>query len=149
MKSLNEWMDSHGITPETAAEIFGKSVGTIRNWRSAGVPANQREWVEKRMVEWSGKPLPELPDRITLDVSREQFDEWSRAALHARQILREWAISTLDQAAEADQTGYSQAPNPLHSMPRAPEPGNDYRTRPAIDAMPGAFSQSDNDEGAA
>lgn len=129
MKPLNEWMDANGISPEKAAEIFGKSIGTIRNWRSSGVPTNQREWVEKRMVEWSGTPLPEIPDRLILEVPRDQFDDWSRAALAEGKILREWAIDALDEAAAEDEaqkaTGSDAAFNPLQSL-KVAEPGEDY-----------------------
>jgi hypothetical protein len=148
MKPLNEWMDAQGITPEQAAEIFGKSVGTIRNWRSGGVPNNQREWVEKRMVEWTGAPLPELPDRLILEVTRNQFDDWSRAALADGKILREWAIDSLDEAAAKDSTGYSQAQDPIYPpLSRVAEEGNEYRV--ASDAKPGPSSPPYEDEGAA
>lgn len=156
MKTLNEWMDTNGITPDQAAEIFGKSVGTIRNWRSAGVPTNLTDWVDKRIVEWSGVPLPSLPDRVTLTVSSEQFDDWSRAALSEGKILSQWAIDSLDAVAagEADSTGYDQASNPLHSLQVADE-GKTYEPGPGsgsgdvISAPLGDIFQSGSSEGVA
>lgn len=147
MKTLNQWMDNNGISPEKAAEIFGKSVGTIRNWRSAGVPENQREWVEKRMVEWNGKPLPEVPDRVTLELSAEQFDAWSEAALADGKILRKWVIDSIDELAAkhpdhveetpppANHTHCAPAPYPVESAPplRVAEEGPG--TRAALDAI--------------
>lgn len=121
MKTLNEWMDSNGISPEQAAEIFGKSVGTIRNWRSAGVPNNQQEWVAKRMVDWTGTPLPTGPDRVTLEVEPQTFDQWNRAAMTEGKLLREWAIDVLNEAAEADDsTGSDEASHPLYHLPQVP-----------------------------
>lgn len=135
MKTLNEWMDSNEISPEKAAEIFGKSVGTIRNWRSAGVPTNQREWVEKRMVEWNGKPLPEVPDRVTLEVSPHQFDAWNHAALADGKILRKWAIDVLDEAAAADPTLSDPVPYPVQSVPALRVAEEGPGTRAALDAI--------------
>jgi hypothetical protein len=150
MKPLNEWMDAHGISPEQAAEIFGKSIGTIRNWRSGGVPSNQREWVEKRMVEWTGAPLPEIPDRLVLEIPRDQFDEWSRAALAEGKILREWAIEVLDEAATLDQTGYGDTPNPVYPpLKKVAEDPVEYKTRSADSAKPGQSSLSGPDAEAA
>jgi hypothetical protein len=114
MKTLNQWMDNNGISPEKAAEIFGKSVGTIRNWRSAGVPENQREWVEKRMVEWNGKPLPEVPDRVTLKLTAEQFDAWSEAALANGKILRKWVIDSIDELAANNPHHFEETPPASH-----------------------------------
>lgn len=145
MKTLNQWMDNNGISPEKAAEIFGKSVGTIRNWRSAGVPENQREWVEKRMVEWNGKPLPEVPDRVTLELTADQFDAWSEAALADGKILRKWVIDSIDEIAAKDphhveetppasnHTQCARAPYPVESAPtlRVAEPASATRGAPA------------------
>lgn len=120
MKTLNQWMDNNGISPEKAAEIFGKSVGTIRNWRSAGVPENQREWVEKRMVEWNGKPLPEVPDRVTLELTADQFDAWSEAALADGKILRKWVIDSIDEIAAKDPHHVEEVPPPSNHTPCDP-----------------------------
>jgi hypothetical protein len=122
MKTLNEWMDANEISAEKAAEIFGKSEGTIRNWRSQGVPANQCKWVEKRMTEWSGKPLPTLPDRITLEITAEQFDLWNRAALASRQIVREWAADVLDYHALKETAAATPKDRPVRytDLPQQP-----------------------------
>jgi hypothetical protein len=107
MKSFNDWMDDRGISPEKAAGLFGKSAGTIRNWRSGGVPENLRDWVIKRMEELNKTtPAPVvLPERISLELTAEEFDTWNRAALAEGKILREWIIDALDRAAEDEGEG--------------------------------------------
>jgi hypothetical protein len=99
MNQLKEWMDANDVTPEQAAEFFGKTAGTIRNWRSSGVPATQREWVTKRMREGLGTPSPGIPNRLTVEVDRESFRDWNRAALLAGQLIEDWAVESLNQLA--------------------------------------------------
>jgi hypothetical protein len=121
MNPFKDWLDAKNLSPDHAALIFGKSSGTIRNWRSAGVPELLRPWVEKKMAEIDSPRS--LPDRVTLEITAEQFDEWSRAALAEGKILRTWAIDVLDQqAAEDEQTGSGQPFNPLQSL-KVAEPG--------------------------
>ena len=123
MTSFKDWLDERNISPEDAAEMFGKSVGTIRNWRSAGVPDLVRPWVEQRMAELN--PTPATLDRLILEVTNEQFAAWNDAALDHGIRLKDWAVQTLDEAA-SDATGSDEAPNPLQSLPRAAEDGGLY-----------------------
>jgi hypothetical protein len=123
MTSFKDWLDERNISPEDAAEMFGKSVGTIRNWRSAGVPDLVRPWVEQRMAELN--PTPATLDRLVLEITNEQFAAWNEAALDEGLLLKDWAIQTLDDVA-ADSTGSGEAPNPLQSLPRAAEDGAAY-----------------------
>ena len=149
-KEFAKWMDEIGIDLAAAAGHFGVSPQTIYNWRStAGVPASRSEWVQSRMRDYVGsKGISELPDRLILEVTRNQFDDWSRAALADGKILREWAIDSLDEAAAKDSTGYSQAQAPLYPpLSRVAEEGNEYRA--AADAKPGPSSPPYEDEGAA
>lgn len=129
MKELKEWLDLRGISPEAAADLFGKNAGTIRNWRSAGVPANQQEWVRKVMAEHDLKEIRTLPNRIILEPTRDQFRAWGKAALSAGQLIDDWAASSLDDAAaedEADQTGFGASPDPVYRALKAAEPGEEY-----------------------
>lgn len=129
MESLNEWMDERKMTAEEASELFAKSPGTIRNWRSIGVPDSQVAWVEKRMAEHDAKQSVSLPNRIVLEPSRAQFRTWNRAALMAGQLIDDWASAALDDAAvedEANQTGSDAPFNPLQSLAKVAEPETDY-----------------------
>jgi hypothetical protein len=134
MNTLKAWMDEKGVTPEEAARIFGKTVGTIRNWRSLGVPASQREWVEQRMAEHTGaSPAVEARATLPLVVTREKFRAWNQAALDAGKVVEDWAVDVLDEAAEADGDGDhgadhgDQRPESYHiapvEIPRAAEEG--------------------------
>jgi hypothetical protein len=125
MESFNEWMDERGMSAEEASEVFAKSPGTIRNWRSIGVPESQREWVAKRIAEHDATKAADVLNRIVLEVTNEQFAAWNEAALDEGLLLKEWAIQTLDDVA-ADSTGSGEAPNPLQSLPRAAEDGAAY-----------------------
>lgn len=127
MTSFKEWLDARSIGPEEAATIFGKSVGTIRNWRSSGVPDLLRGWVEQRMAELD-MPTGKALDRVSLEITREQFTAWNRAALLEGKIIYDWAADVLDEAAaEAanDSTGSSLPFNPLASL-KVGEPGTPY-----------------------
>jgi len=156
-KEFAKWMDEVGIDLAAAGAHFGVSNQTIYNWRSTnGVPASRADWVRSRMRDYiSGSEFTSLPERITLEVTPEQFDEWSQAALAEGKILRQWAIDSLDAAAEADAdtTGSSPAPNPLHSLPLVADEGKDYSARPdsesATTARLGSSYPTDSGEGAA
>jgi transposase len=148
-KEFAKWMDEAGMNLASAAAHFGVSEQTIYNWRSTrGVADSKVNWVVSRMREFlASKGEKELPDRLTLEVSREQFDGWSHAALADGKILRDWALHTLDEAA-AEHTELSQSQDPLYPpLSRVAEEGNEYRA--AADAKPGPSSPPYEDEGAA
>jgi hypothetical protein len=106
-KEFAKWMDDSGVNLETAATHFGVSQQTIYNWRStSGIPASRDEWVRLRMHEYLEKQgIAELPNRVVLEPSRKQWRAWGHAALAAGQILDEWALAALDDAAARDQDG--------------------------------------------
>lgn len=125
-KEFANWMDDAGMSLETATKYFGVSEQTIYNWRSTrGIPESRLPWVEERMREFIRTTgVENLPDRVTLEVTAVQFDEWNRAALAEGKILRQWAIDVLDEAAAADdQTGSdgSLYPVPSPSLLRVAE----------------------------
>lgn len=132
-KEFGEWMDSSEMALDTAAAYFGVSEGTIYKWRSTpGVPPSREEWVRARMREFTnGTENIPLPDRVTLEVEPQTFDQWNRAAMTEGKLLREWAIAVLNEAAEADDsTGSDEPPHPLYHLPQAPtlkaaEPGTE------------------------
>jgi len=106
-KEFAKWMDDSGMNLETAATHFGVSQQTIYNYRStSGVPASRDEFVRLRMREYLEKQgIPELPNRVVLEPSRKQWRAWGHAALAAGQIIDDWALETLDDAAARDEDG--------------------------------------------
>ncbi len=102
MKTLKEWMDSSGVGLEEASQLFGKTIGTIRNWRSSGVPASQTDWVNKQIAAYESRRSENISDRLTLNPTAEQFDEWNSAALKSGKIIREWAMDALEDAASSE-----------------------------------------------
>lgn len=130
-KEFAGWLDERGIAPAEAAGIFGSAEQNIYNWRSTrGVPPSKTAWVEKVMAEYDQKaPTPSLPDRVTLEVEPQTFDQWNRAAMTEGKLLREWAIDVLNEAAEADDSTESdETIHPLYHLPQVPnlkaaEPG--------------------------
>lgn len=78
------------------------------------------------------KPAATEPERISLEITREQFAEWNRAALREGKIIYDWAADVLDAAAEeseADQTGSPLPFNPVQSL-KVAEPGEPYGKKP-------------------
>ena len=149
-------MDEAGVDLASAASLFGVSEQTIYNWRSTrGVADSKAEWVESRMRDYIGsQQITNLPERITLEITPEQFDDWSQAALSEGKILRQWAIDSLDAAAEeASSTGYASIPNPLHSLPIVADEGKAYGpgsgSDDVISAPLGDIFQSGSDTGVA
>jgi hypothetical protein len=133
-KDFAKWMDEAGIDLPNAAAHFGVSAQTIYNWRStSGIPASRTEWVKLRMREFiANQGIKELPNRITLEPTRDQFRAWGKAALCAGQLIDDWAAASLDEAAaedEADQTGLGASHDPIYRALKAAEPGEEYTSK--------------------
>lgn len=130
-KEFGEWLDARGINVAEAAAYFGVSEGTIYKWRSTpGVPDTKLQWVRDRMAVYAPKGPDEAPERVSLEITREQFTAWNRAALLEGKIIYDWAADVLDEAAaEAgdDSTGATLPFNPLSSL-KVAEPGTPYGT---------------------
>ena len=126
MKDLKSWLDQRGMSPDEAGKFFGKAAGTIRNWRSKGVPKPQQDWVEKRADQYESSISQQLPERLTLEYSPEQFDKWNQAALDKGKLTRDWAVDTLDAAArEAEQMGlYNRRHAAPPALAREKDPGS-------------------------
>lgn len=153
-KEFAQWMDSNGITNQVAAELFGVSEQNVYNWRSTrGVPPSKLDWVRTRMAEHEMRaPASGSSERLTLELTIEQFDRWDDASTRARKRLKQWAIDLLDEAAaeqgHADDSTPSVAePDPLDSegndFPLVAEPKTPY-PRPAGTASPGDSSPSES-----
>ena len=103
-----EWMDTNQVSVEEAASLFGSSEQTIYNWRStAGVPQKKDEWAKRIMEGYLSNRKNELPDRLTLEPTRDEFDTWNRAALLSGKIVRDWAIDSLNELAENESGLYA------------------------------------------
>lgn len=122
MKNFNEWMDEHGLTAEDAAELFRKSAGTIRNWRSLGVPETQVPWVRKVMLEHDAKSAEAARDRIWLEVTDDQLRAYDAAARLQDLYWKDWAIHVLDEAARDDQTLSYDTLDPVEPLRVAEHP---------------------------
>jgi hypothetical protein len=133
-KDFAKWMDEAGIDLPAAAAHFGVSPQTIYNWRStSGIPASRTEWVQLRMREYiANQGISELPNRVILEPTRDQWRAWGRAALVSGMLLDDWALEALDDAAADDEaahaTGSGDPPNPVQSL-RAADAVVDYTPR--------------------
>lgn len=124
-------MDSHGLSIEKAAELLSKSIGTVKNWRSSGIPTRESvrshvsAFMKRYDEERAAEAAAELVDVINLEVSAEQFDAWNKAALEKGLIIRDWAIQGLDEMAKeefSNITPMTQKPVPqkkAHTMAAA------------------------------
>ena len=119
MINIKSWLDSYSISVSEAAKIFGKSEGTIKNWRSSGVPESQQKWVSDRAAEHQARMSKNLPDRITLTIEAFQFDNWNKAALKRGQLMRTWAIQALNDAANEEAEKQAQHKRPGIRIPEA------------------------------
>ena len=131
-KEFVQWMESVGISLSEAANLFGVSEQTLYNWRSTtGVPDRKLEWVLGKMSEYTQSAPAHQNERVSLEITRDQFTAWNRAALLEGKIIYDWAADVLDEAAaEAgeDSTGSSLPFNPLSSL-KVAEPGTPYGTQ--------------------
>lgn len=133
-KEFSEWMDKTSISYPAAAELFGVSEQTLYNWRSTvGVPPRKLKWVLDRMASYAQGGSTTLPDRLTLEVTAEQFDLWNRAALNAGQIVRDWASDILDAAAILESTNGPTQRRPYRYPKPSDGPSSYVNDRPDLD----------------
>lgn len=105
-KEFSSWMESQKLTIEEASTLFGPSPQTLYNWRSAGIPPGKVKWVKKMMSNHEASKSQQLPDRISIEPTPEQFDRWNQCALNAKQLTRDWIMDAVEDAAlEAEQKG--------------------------------------------
>jgi hypothetical protein len=132
-KEFSEWLDSRGISPAMAAGLFGCAEQNIYNWRSTrGVPESKAEWVRKIMAEHDARQISELPNRVILEPTRDQWRAWGRAALVSGMLLDDWALEALDDAAADDEaahaTGSGDPLNPVQSL-KVADDGAEYSSK--------------------
>lgn len=56
------------------------------------------------MARYESDRALQLPERLTLEASPDQFDKWNRAALREGKIIRDWAMDALEDAAQEEST---------------------------------------------
>jgi DNA-binding transcriptional regulator YiaG len=133
-KEFGEWMDKAGMSLDEASTYFGVSAGTLYKWRSTpGVPESRAEWVQARMLEYiANQGISELPNRVILEPTRDQWRAWGRAALVSGMLLDDWAVEALDDAAADDEaahaTGSGDALNPVQSL-KVADDGAEYSSK--------------------
>lgn len=104
-ESIKEWLASHPSRDRTwLAEQCGVSKNTVNNWLSTSiaVPAKASRLIENLMradLEAARSAQPTPDQNLVLEVRPETFDRYNRAALARQMIVREWAITVLDEAA--------------------------------------------------
>lgn len=81
---FKSWMDSRNFTADTLAPLISKEPGTIKQWRSRGVP--ERESVRRFLTEFMATyqppvAAPETPDfTVRIDFTDEEMAEIAKAA---------------------------------------------------------------------
>lgn len=123
---IKAWLKAQGQSREWLSERCGVAPKTVNNWLSSprDIPAKAVLIIERLMDATStpAEEADEVPDSVlVLKVNEPRFDAYSQASLSEGLPLREWAIHALDLAAGIDQTGSSDAPNPVDS-PLSPDP---------------------------
>jgi transposase-like protein len=97
-KEFAEWMDKSGLSLSETAHLFGVSEQTVYKWRSTrGVPAAREAWVKARMQDTITHHSSGLRS-LVLDVDRDTFRRWNRAALNERKLIEDWAHDALEEA---------------------------------------------------
>lgn len=125
-EDFKTWMDERGLTAETIAPLIQKEEGTIRNWRSRGVPGREsvRSHVSAFMENYDLAKIDDAPlNALTLHLSQSQFDDWNRAAMKKGLIMREWAIEGLDSLAKNEPGAESESGRSVSYLREAPREG--------------------------
>lgn len=107
--SVKQWLRDHPDRDgrRWLASLCEVSKRTVDNWLSspAAIPSKAlviigRQMDADREAARSRQPAPD--QNLVLEVDPETFDQYNRAALSKGLIVRDWAVDTLNQAAERD-----------------------------------------------
>lgn len=107
--SVKQWLRDHPDRDgrRWLASLCEVSKRTVDNWLSspAAIPAKAlviigRQMEADREAIRSRQPAPD--QNLVLEVDPETFDQYNRAALSKGLIVRDWAVDTLNRAAERD-----------------------------------------------
>lgn len=107
VEEMLKWIKTSEVPRDEIAKKCNISRNAIDGWIYRGtVPKTARTIIQKMMEssaseEKDTKSTPELPGKnyITLELTQEQFEKWSRTALANQQILTEWIIITVENEA--------------------------------------------------
>lgn len=100
--------------------------GTVDNWLSSsrGIPSKAMILIQRLMeadaqAERAQNPSPSMT--VVLEIGREDFDRYNRAAITHGLIIREWAVEVLNEAARRALTK-----NDLKTLPKVADDGGKY-----------------------
>jgi hypothetical protein len=141
-EAIDSKLTALGKDRQWLATATGYSYFSVRDSLAPqGRPLSAR--MEKAFVEAIGREeqaravVVELPERITLEVSSEEYDAFNRASLEKMQTVKEWALHELNRAAAAHHKGKAvlyetheqwQAKNPSLAVAEEPDEGKFYRS---------------------
>jgi len=100
-EEFKSWMDRHGFTPTNLSPLIRRGVGTLKNWRSDGVPPRVHDFVRDFMERYEHEKTISL-NKLILEVTDEQFQRWNSSALRSGQLIKDWAIEGLDHLASQE-----------------------------------------------
>ncbi|MES2980763.1 MAG: hypothetical protein V4727_00490 [Verrucomicrobiota bacterium] len=94
------WMKRHQLSAADAAPMFGITKQTLYNWCSNGIPETKVEYITRVTSEYDKSPAAAIGPRIVISPTEEQFRNWNRAALDEGQLIEDWAVDSLEKAAD-------------------------------------------------
>lgn len=99
-----EWLAAKCSTPDNAT-----AVGTVNNWlttKKVKIPSRALLIIQKLMEETAAQERAQegLPERISIEASREEFTAWDRASRKDdAESLESWIVATLNKAADVNE----------------------------------------------
>jgi hypothetical protein len=80
--------------------------------------------VNRVKSEYEKSPASALGPRLVISPTEEQFRTWNRAALEEGQLIEDWAMGSLDKAAE----DHFESGSHLKTLDKVAEDVTPYRT---------------------
>lgn len=125
---IKAWVDSPQRGRAWLAEQCGVSTRTVGNWLTVSnieVPAKSLRIIEQLMRDGAQE---DATQNLVLEIGNEKFDAYNKAALKHGMLIKEWLVSIVDAAIDAESKPIESKPwqpkNPPkeHNDPSRPEP---------------------------
>lgn len=116
------WADAQRLRAPELAELLGKEVQTIYNWRNKGVPKSQRVACQYLIDRSQEERFEEVKSQLVLRPTADQLRAWNEAALSVGKTIEDWAFEGLEEMAEE----FFSDPIPSNITPMVAEPSESY-----------------------
>lgn len=142
---IKQWLKQGAHSRQWLADVLDREEKTVNNWLSSNreIPPDAMSRIERLMEDDAAaeaqrrQQLEPTAQVFSLEVDLPTFRAYGKAALHAGKTLEDWAVSELNEAAEAYHAAKARiASSPLPLAAVLAEDSPSYGSATAASARP-------------